>query len=236
MAEIASVAQSPATGEIVSLFLLDLTTVGGGFFYFVQGNKLDAKITFDGVEYTPADVEFDGLETTGQGALPTPVIRINNTDGVVQTMINTWGDLIGCILTRKRTFKRFLDGEADADPGAFFGPDVFTIDRKASENPIYVEWELSAAIDQEGKLLPGRPVIRDTCLWRYRAFNSGSGTFDYSKAQCPYAGSNYFDKNNLPTTAANDSCSRTLAGCQARFGEGSVLPFGGFPGVERTNS
>jgi lambda family phage minor tail protein L len=233
MVTIYQTAQSLTPGEYVSLFRLDATSVGGAMFYFVQGRVDGTGIVHDGITYQSVDVEFEGFEVSGQGALPTPTIRFSNSDGLIQSAINTYGDLLGCELRRIRTFRQHLDDGSDPDPTAIFGPDVFKIDRKASENAVFVEWELSAAIDQEGKKLPGRQVIRDTCLVRYRAYNANTGTFDYSKAQCPYTGTQYFDKQNQPTTAAKDQPSRTVDCCKLRFGEANPLPFGGFPGVGR---
>ncbi len=229
-------AQSLTPGEYVSLFRLDATSVGGGIFYFVQGRIDGGAVKFDGIEYQPCDVEFEGFEVNGQGALPTPTIRIANSDGLIQSAINTFGDLLGCEIRRVRTFRQHLDDGDDPDPSAIFGPDVFKVDRKSAENNVYVEWELSAAIDQEGKMIPGRQVIRNTCLSRYRAFNKNTGTFDYTRAICPYAGSAYFDKQDLPTTADKDQPSRTINCCKIRFGENNPLPFGGFPGVGRVRS
>jgi lambda family phage minor tail protein L len=229
-------AQSLNPGEIISLFRIDVSSVGGGILYFVQGAETDKKIKFGGIEYQPIDVEFDGLEVTGQGALPSPTLRLSNTDGIAQSMINTFGDLLGCEVRRIRTFKKHLDGEVAAEPSAFFGPDVFLVERKVTENQVYIEWELSAAIDQEGRMIPGRQVIRDTCLWRYRAWDAGNVRFDYSKAQCPYTGDDYFDENNLPTTISKDRPSRTIACCKLRFGEDAPLPFGGFPGAGRVRA
>jgi lambda family phage minor tail protein L len=233
MTAIESVAQSLNPGAIVSLYLLDTSSIGGPVLNFVQGTTGSAKIVYGGVTYEPIDLEMTGFEMNGSGALPTPRVKISNTNGVVQSIINTYGDLLGCKLQRIRTFDRFLDGQPEADAAAFYGPDVFNVERKVSENPIYVEWELSAAIDQEGKELPGRHIIRDTCLWRYRVYNQTTGTFNYSKAQCPYTASAYYTKEGIVTTAPNDQCGRKISDCKLRFGASNPLPFGGFPGVAR---
>ena len=148
-------------------------------------------------------------------------------------MSATWGELLGCTIYRVRTFARHLDDGEEPDSEAFYGPDIFRFERKSSENSVYIEWELSASIDQEGKQLPGRLVIRETCMWRYRRFDPSTGRFDYSKAQCPYAGDNFFDRNDLPTTPDKDEPSRRLSCCRARFGVNGPFPFGGFPGVQR---
>jgi len=235
MATIQTEQQSLTPSGIVSLFTLDATSLGGPVMNFVQATKHKSLVKFGGVEYQPIDVEFSGLETSGQGALPTPTIRMANTDGIPQAMVNTWGDLTGCPLTRVRTHVRFLDGEPDADPSAAYPADFFRIERKSSENNVYIEWELSTSIDQEGKMIPGRTIIRETCLWRYRYFDVSKGKFDYSKAQCPYAGNKYFDINDREVSdPADDVPSRRLNCCKTRFGEGAALPFGGFPGVRRT--
>jgi lambda family phage minor tail protein L len=219
------------------MFRLDTTSIGGDVKYFCQSAYETTGITFGGVYYTPVDVEFSGFETSGTGGLPTPHMKLSNSNGVFQAMVNTYGDLVGCVLQRVRTFRQFLDGEPQADPSAYYGPETFRIDRKVSENPVFIEWELAASFDQEGKMLPGRTVVRDTCLWRYRYWNSTTHAWDYSKAQCPYTGSNYYDEmGNLKTDPTQDVCGRRLSDCKVRFGANNVLPFGGFPGVARVHA
>jgi lambda family phage minor tail protein L len=233
MSAIETTVRSPTPGEQVALFRFDASFVGGDVFYFVQGGLEPGGVTFGGQFYTAFDIEFSGLETNGIGSLPQPRLKIANTNNVIQTVINTYGDLTGCELRRVRTFKRHLDGQSEADPGAFFGPDVYRVERKVSENPIFVEWELSADFDQEGVKLPRRVAIRDTCLWRYRVWNATSNTFDYSKAQCPYTGDQAYDINNQPVADHLDKPARNLSCCRTRFGENADLPYGGFPGLAR---
>jgi lambda family phage minor tail protein L len=230
-----SVVQTPNPGARVALFRFDATPVGGSVMFFTQGAYGSTGPTFGGVYYTPVDVEFSGFEVSSQGALPTPKIKIANTNGVFQALVNNFGDLVGCQIQRVRTFQRFLDGEPEADPSAYFGPDTFKIDRKSDDNPVYIEWELAASIDVESKTLPGRIVVRDTCTWRYRVWNAGSSSFDYSNVQCPYAGSANFDPTGASTTPDKDECGRKLGDCRLRFGQNAVLPFGGFPGAARVH-
>ena len=240
-----SVVQAPNPGEIVTLFRLDATSIGGQVYYFCQG-AYDAKgVTFGGVYYTPVDVEFSDFETNGNGSLPTPKMRIANGNGVIQGMVNTYGDMLGCDVARVRTFRRFLDGEPDADPTAYFGPDRFRVERKADENPIFIEWELSASIDQEGRKLPGRVILRDTCMWRYRRWEPevrdalgrvvtpARQVYHKGTTACPYTGGKFFDRFNKPTTIDKDVCNHQLDGCEARYGVGQPKPFGAFPGVAR---
>jgi lambda family phage minor tail protein L len=234
MAVISEVAQKLTPDAIVSLYKLDLSSLGGSTHYFVSGAEHGEGIVFNTITYHPLDVEVSGFEMNGVGALPQPSLRIANREGFVQTMLATFGDIVGSKFTRIRTFARYLDDGAEPDPGAYFGPDIFVIEQKVAENSLFVEFSLSASIDQEGKMLPGRQVVRDTCLWRYRVWNGAS--FDYSKAQCPYTGSSYFDLDNQATTQDLDQCSRRITGCKLRFGASNPLPFGGFPGVSRIRS
>lgn len=203
--------------------------------YFVQGAFNGQPVLFGGQSYTPVDIEIEGMEANGTGGLPTPTLRIANVNGMPQSMINTYGDLKGCVFRRIRTFSQFLDGQPEADPQAFYGPDIFRVEQKTAENPIFIEWQLSAAVDQQGKMLPGRIAIRDTCLFRYREYVSGS-TFDYSRAVCPYSANRYYDKSDQPTTADKDECGRRLSSCKLRFGAGNPLYFGGFPGIGRVRA
>lgn len=221
---------------IVSLFTLDTSSLGGPVMRFTQSSKAYGPVTFQGISYDPVDVEFEGLETTGLGAFPTPRITLANTNGVVQALVNTYGDLNGSYLQRIRTFARFLDGEPDADPTSFFGPDIYRIERKVDDNESSIEWELSTSIDQEGAMIPGRVIIKNTCMWRYRVWRAdlpGGAGYDYSKAQCPYTGAQAYDINDAPVSPALDHPSRTLNCCKVRFGADQPLPFGGFPGVPR---
>lgn len=234
MVTVYQAAQSLSPGSTVSLFTLDTASIGGPAIRFVQGREKDQKVSFGGLEYEAIDCEFTGMEVSGVGALPTPTIRLANHDGLIQSILNTWGDILGCSIYRVRTFSRFLDNGSEPDPSAFYGPDTFRVERKVAENPVFIEWELSTSIDQEGKMLPGRSVIRDTCLWRYRSWNPQSRQFDYSKAQCPFAANKFFDINDQPVVdPAKDAPSRRISCCEARFGKGQPLPFGGFPGVAR---
>ncbi|MFA9261794.1 MAG: phage minor tail protein L [Undibacterium sp.] len=227
-----SVAQSLTTDAIVSLFTIDTSSFGGQVYNFVQESNQASPVLFNGVSYTPVDVKFEGLEVSGVGALPSPKITLANNNGMFQAIINTYGDLLGCPFYRIRTFSRFLDGQPTADPTAFYGPDIFRIERKSSESPFAIEWELSAAIDQQGKMIPGRQIIRDTCLWRYRTWNGTA--FSYAKTQCPYTGSQSYDINDQPVANGSlDVPSRRLSCCKKRFGVNAPLPFGGFPGAAR---
>lgn len=225
-----SVPQQPALDEIIELFDIDASALGSGISYVVPMAYSATTVTWQAHTYTAVPLEASGFAADGTGALPTPHLKVANVNLAWSALNISFHDLLGAVVTRHRTFRRFLDGQSAADPTAEFKPDVYRIDRKVAQNKVYVEWELAAVIDQEGRKLPGRPVLQSACAFVYRHWNGSS--FDYSKATCPYSGSNYFDINgNSVATGDLDRASKRFdTCCEKRFPTG-VLPFGGFPGV-----
>lgn len=218
---------------LLSLYQLDTTPVGGPMYHFTTETRAGVMVSFGGIDYFAVPVRITGMSMSGSGPIQTPTLSIGNTDGFIQEIVNSFGNLEGSILTRIRVFARHLDGAEDPNPNTFYGPDVYIIDRKSQDTPEVIEWELSALIDQQGVYV-GRTVVRDTCLFRYRVFDSATNQFDYSRAICPYTGTNYFDRANNPVVSADlDRPARNLGCCRARFGEDNPLPFGGFLGVVR---
>jgi lambda family phage minor tail protein L len=230
------VSQSPTPGAIVELFTFDATPIGGSIYNFTQGRHTATSLAFNGVTYFPMDVEAEGWEWSGRGPLPTPTLRVSNVNRVFQSLVLTYDDLVDCIVTRIKTFSRFLDGQADADPTQHYPIDVYSIERKVSMNRLMIEWELASLLDHEGKPLPARTVVRDTCTARYRKWVSGT-TFDYTEASCPYTGSTYFDRQGNVTVNPNlDECGRRVSDCKKHFGASAQLPYESFPGVSRFRS
>lgn len=225
--------------EIVELFDLDATSVGDQVYHFTCASlvpdpsaPVPQSVLWQGNSYVPVPCEASGFETSGKGTLPTPHLKVANINLAFSAIAIAFNDLLGCTVTRHRTFRRYLDGQADADPTAEFDPDVYVIDRKVTQNKIFVEWELAARIDQEGRLLPGRPVLQSACPFRYRRWTGSA--FDYTNAICPYAGSSYFDINGTPVSdPALDRAGKRFATCCAKRFPSGARPFGGFPGVAR---
>lgn len=227
-------AQRFSAGNLITLFEVDATAIGGEYMRFTASvGENNQPIRFGGHEYFPTDIEADGFEVNGRGTLPTPIIRINNAVKVLQAGVVTLEDLLGATVYRIRTFRDFLDDGIDPDPEAKFPVDIFKIERKVGQNKVYIEFELSAAMDQEGRMIPGRQIIRDYCTHIYRVWNPVTEEFDYSKATCPYAGFGNYDENNTPCNPAQDRCGKRTSSCKMRFGENNQLPTRAFPGVAR---
>lgn len=98
---------------------------------------------------------------------------------------------------------------------------TYRIDRIASENQEFVEFELSSRLDLTNVLLPRR-LVADYCPWKYRG------------VECGYNGGPVATVEDITTgvTLATDQCGKRLKSCKLRFPNASQfdpLPFGGFP-------
>lgn len=235
--------QQLAPGRLVELFDFDATNLGGIQYHWCSAFKETGDIVWRGITYARLPIIADGFEVSGKGQLPKPTLKISNIALLASAMINEIGDPLGATVTRWLTFSQFLDGGQSADANQHFIPQIFVVERKKSQDEIGVEYELSASIDQEGRMLPGRQIVRNYCGHRYRRWEATLGAFDYSQATCPYAGSDnaqggtegpYFDQTDAAVAdPSDDSCGKRLASCKCRFGANSALPFRGFPGAGR---
>lgn len=229
---IASDAQKLVPGALVSLFDIDMTNLNGGILRYAPGALENKAIRWRGNTYISLPIAADGFEVAGRGQLPTPTLTIAK-DTLIAAAVITFDDLRGAKVIRWRTFFQYLDGEPGADPNAHFAPDIFKIDRKTKQNKAMIQWELSADIDQQGKMIPGRVFTRGHCSWIYR-FAVGNGSFSYSQSPhaCPYTGNRYFETSGNPTSdPSKDHCGKRLSDCQKRFSP-NPLPYGGAPGIQ----
>lgn len=220
--------QSLSPSSMIELFVLDLSnTTSGGVLYFHAGtNELSAPVVWQGNVYEPWPIEAEGFDTSTQGALPRPKLRVANTEGVFSGEVSANDDLLGCMLIRKRTFAKFLDAvnfiggvNPEADPSQHAEDDVWFIEQKIGENRYTLEFELASVFDLMGTQLPYRQVLKSACPWVYRG------------PECGYLGLP-FDRFDQPTTMINDSCAKLLSSCRVRFGN-NPMPYGGYPGATK---
>lgn len=234
--------QSLEVGEIIDLYTLDLSRLGGGQYHFTPSVDVgDGEVNYQGIAYTPIDLVINGFETTGRGVLPRPTLKVTNTHRVLVGMVQQFDDLVGATVIRIRTMGKYLDDGAEPDRTAHFPVDYWTISQKSAMTKLYIEFTLSAAIDVEGQKLPQRLILHNYCKRRYRRWDAEKQQFDYTDAQCPYTDSRYFDAqgnsfqgpnfNRLPTSPSQDRCGKDVKSCTLRFG--SRLPGWFFPGAGR---
>lgn len=221
-------------GTIVDLYELDMSNLNAGVLYLHPGkNGLVQDIRWKGIPYKAFPIKAEGFEATGNGRMPRPTVKVANVTTLISSLLRQFDDLIGCKLTRRRTFSKYLDPENfPAEPGypngrndtadstQEFPPEVWFIDRKSVESKMMIEFELAASWDVQGVLLPRRQAIANTCNWTYRS------------ADCGYAGGPVADGLDVATTdPTRDVCGKRLVSCKIRNGEHAVLPFGAFIAV-----
>jgi len=220
--------QELSPGAIVSLIEVDLTGLGDSIYRFHNGtNELNTSVVWQGNTYTQFPVELVGFETSTQGSLSRPTMKIANVSGLLVPLMKSLDDLIGGKITRKRTMVKYLDAvnfvggvNPTADAAVYFADDIYFIDRKVTENKVFVEFELVSSLDLDGIKIPRRQIIQNSCTWLYRS------------GECTYAGGAVADSNDNPTAdPALDVCGKRLTSCQLRFGTTAILPYGGFPGA-----
>ena len=272
-------------GELVDLFELDLSSGSAAasvniFRWHAGQNENLQEIVWQGNRYSAFPIEASGFEWSGKGAIPRPSLTVANITTLLTSVINSYDDLVGAKVTRKRTFAKYLDsycytggypaggvcsGESGgspfslsksdcldstkngsvgtwtvynsttcaasnsntgiwyasalADDDAYFAEEVWYIDRKVLETRTHIQFELTAAHDVQGVRLPARSVVANLCPWTYKG------------VECGYSGTSYFDIDNVSTNSVGDVCSKNFRGCELRFPEPQVIPFGGFPGA-----
>lgn len=223
-------------GARVNLYEINATMLGGGISRFTDAS---IDVAFNEQLYVATQVETSGWEMTTKGSLPRPVMKITNVNKLGTALVIAYNDMKGAIVTRKRTLARYLDTGVEPNPGAIINPiDVYIVDQKLTHNKQQISWQLVSPNDQEEVKLPYRQVFR-TCQFSYRVYDGEDpdDPFDYTDITCPYAEQNYFEPDGTPTPdPEKDKCGRRLSDCRLRFGQTSVIPFGGFPGVARVRN
>ena len=239
--------QSLEPGVLVELFILDASKIVGSesISYFVSKAKANASVNFGGKSFVPIDIEVKGFEWNSRDKFPRPKIRISNVNRFGGRLLEQYKDLVGAKLTRMRTFSQFLDDGEDPDFESRFPDDLFYVDKKISQNPIFIEWELVSSVDQAGRLLPRRQALQDYCSHTYRRWNPETEEFEYDGVSCPYVGTRYYNLvDNEVLDPAQDSCAKHLSSCRRRFANSAtgfgqfaagkgVLPLRSFPNMGR---
>jgi lambda family phage minor tail protein L len=223
-----SVLEPKAIIELFQLHL-DATLHGtGDIFYFHNGVNaaVTGNVVWNGQSYVRLPLEATGFDYSSSGSLPRPKLAVSNIGSSITALllqvnlITTGNDLGGAKVVRIRTLKKYLDGEAGADPHAKFPDEIWYVDRKSNENRAVVEFELASKFDLVGVMLPRRQVIANVCQWIYRG------------GECGYTGSNYWNaQDQVVGTLALDACGKRISSCKLRFGATAELPFGSFPGA-----
>lgn len=177
---------------LLTFYVIDASTLGGGIFRFYTGTAaMQSVIVWQGNEYTPMPLECRGFQYNGQGSPPRPSMIIGNVGGAISALCINYNDLIGARLIRKRTYFKFLDGEAGADPTQQFPDDIFSIEQKAQETRSVVEFDLATSMEVDDASVPKRQFYATICGWLYRrdgCFFSGDTVIADSNDNVPGIG------------------------------------------------
>lgn len=173
---------------IIEMFDIDLSSITGDIndvFYFTNQVKPDeTKIQWKGITYEPLPLISSGYEKNTTGQIAQPTLTVSNLLGTFTEVVNSFDDLVGGKVIRRRTFAKYLDGEPEADTLQEFPIDIFYIERKTEETVFSVTWQLNSAMDLEGLQVPRRVITQNHCLWKYRS------------SECGYTGAPVFNVND----------------------------------------
>lgn len=182
---------------IVEMYDIDLSPItgdAGDLFYFTnQLKEDDSRIQWKGNFYDALPIISAGYELNTTGQIAQPTLTVANIFGTFTEIIDSYDDLVGAKITRRRTFAKYLDGEPLADTLQEFPVDIFYIERKTQETALTITWQLGSVMDLEGLQLPRRVITQNHCLWRYRS------------SECGYVGPPVFGTNDQLITTAGQS-------------------------------
>jgi len=177
-------------------------------------------VRFAGDVYVPIPMQTGGFEIRNEGVPPNPTITVANIGLEMTGLINSYKDMLGAKVFRRRVLAKHLDDGTNPDPSARWPDEVWLIQQKSSENKLAVSFSLSTPFDLDGVSLPRRRALRYACPWVYRG------------AECGYTGPPVADLKDQPTgSPSEDKCGKRVSSCRLRYPNGQDLPFGGFPGL-----
>ena len=221
--------------EYIELFKLDLTQNNGGvplFVYFCNSVNPDGSaISYQSQEYIPIPCQATGYDVTSAGPASNPTLSIKNINAVFSPYLVQYDDCQDALVTRIKTFRRYLDGQSEAGSPNILGFDVHRISSLKGHNGIQITFELSSAIDIQQVTIPLLKAT-DTCQRIYRKYINGA----FVAGTCDYAGSGTYDRYGNVTTPANDNCGKRSQDCSLRFGANNPLPMLGFPLIRQEPS
>lgn len=218
--------------------------MNGPILRFTNTKEADgSNIRFNGVEYTAINFKAEGF-SWDSSSMPRPKITISIADdegSLPNTFLNiavAYKGGQGATLYRMETLSRYLDNHEDGGMNAYLLNDRYIVDRVLSIDKQSISWELITPLDLGNLKIPSRQALVDVCSWVYRSYNSDTDDFEYynTSIQCPYTGTNCYDKYGNSCEKNKDECGHRLKDCVLRFGEGANLPYGGFPGLARVRA
>lgn len=232
--KIAELTQDFSVQGKVVLYEIFLSHIGLGTLRFTCSlDKNYGVVGFGGNDYIPFPIESSGFDVQSQGKNNRPILTFSAVLPEMSALIIAKNGLQGAELHRTTTFARFLDSGEEPDPSSYLFKERYIINKVSPWiSGKQGQMELVNPLDMENVLLPSGTVYKNYCPFSYRYFDEEKNGFVYPKYRaCPYAGNLCFNEKNEAVSMKDDVCGKNLQACIVRFGENSVLPFGGFPGI-----
>lgn len=146
-------------GEVVELFVLDTTPIGGSMIYRYTPSS-HTPISFSGHEYIPLPIAMQGLDRNLDSAPGRVALTLSSMNSMIFASIISLGDLVGARVTYIRTFKNFLDGQPQGGSNQSFPVQRFVIYQKTMFSPQGIEFILTTEIDRPNVMLPLRQCLK----------------------------------------------------------------------------
>ena len=88
--------------------------------------------------------------------LPNPQITISNVSLLPTSLANNYKDLLGTQIIRTQVLAKHLDKGSDPNINAKWPDETWFVQRKVTENKLFITWELSTPFDLDGVTIPKR--------------------------------------------------------------------------------
>lgn len=146
---------------IIELFTINMSTAIGGAgqpsIYFCNWEQTNGGyVTFAGDEYAPIPYQASGFAISNEGVLPNPQITISNVKLLPTSLANGYEDLLGTQIIRTQVLAKHLDNGSEPDVNAKWPDETWFVQRKVTENKLFITWELSTPFDLDGVTIPKR--------------------------------------------------------------------------------
>ena len=199
----------------------DSSIANPGYFFFCNWQETNgASVQFAGNAYVPLPYTSNGFAISNEGVLPNPELTISNVGLEPTSLINSFDDLLGARVIRRRVLAKHLDLGSAPDVNSRWPDETWFVQRKVAESKLLVTFELSTPFDLDGVTLPKRRALRYACPWVYRS------------SECGYTGAPVADVKDVATSdPAKDKCGKRVTSCRLRYDGSKDLPYGGFPGL-----
>lgn len=152
--------QKPNPGNLVELFTIDTTVIGGNDILYLTPSGFN--IVWRGNPYVAIPIRIGGEQEQTQQSPGRPNLSIAaDRSTMLINLINAYGDLVGADVTYMFTYSHFLDDGETPNVNEHSPVQRYKIIQKSSFNKNGVSFILSVPMDYPTVQLPRRQILRD---------------------------------------------------------------------------